>query len=170
VWPPSRVADIEVRPSGDYVYRAHAEDRRHQAIVGHPAGPQMSPTKRVLLTPPRLITMCQPEKKGRNQHHGPRGNPTRTSTALRTHDRETPHRVRWKLLPYLAPQLTAGLCEEFLYRGFVMAVLVRVGLPSWAVVLISSFPFGLAHSYQWARRRVMTSLSGSFWVQPDGLR
>src|SRR5260370_23095859 len=53
-----------------------------------------------------------------------------------------------ELLPYLALAITAGLCEEFLYRGFAMAVLVRAGLQAWAVVLISSILFGLAHSYQ----------------------
>jgi membrane protease YdiL (CAAX protease family) len=65
-----------------------------------------------------------------------------------------------ELLPYLALAITAGLCEEFLYRGFVMAVLVRVGLPSWAVVLISSVLFGLAHSYQGRGGVVMTLFVG----------
>src|SRR6266853_5079218 len=65
-----------------------------------------------------------------------------------------------ELLPYLALAITAGLCEEFLYRGFVMAVLVRVGLPSWAVVLVSSVLFGLAHSYQGRGGMVMTLLIG----------
>lgn len=53
-----------------------------------------------------------------------------------------------ELLPYLALAVTAGLCEEFLYRGFAMAVLARVGLPAWAVILLSSVLFGLAHLYQ----------------------
>jgi membrane protease YdiL (CAAX protease family) len=53
-----------------------------------------------------------------------------------------------ELLPYLALAITAGLCEEFLYRGFAMAVLTRVGLPAWSVVLLSSILFGLAHLYQ----------------------
>jgi len=65
-----------------------------------------------------------------------------------------------ELLPYLALAITAGLCEEFLYRGFVMAVLVSAGLPSWAVVLISSVLFGLAHSYQGRGGVVMTLFVG----------
>jgi uncharacterized protein len=44
--------------------------------------------------------------------------------------------------------VTAGLCEEFLYRGFAMASLARAGLPAWAVVVISAVLFGLAHLYQ----------------------
>jgi len=65
-----------------------------------------------------------------------------------------------ELLPYLALAITAGLCEEFLYRGFAMAVLVHIGLQAWAVVLISSVLFGLAHSYQGRGGIVMTLLIG----------
>jgi membrane protease YdiL (CAAX protease family) len=53
-----------------------------------------------------------------------------------------------ELLPFLALAITAGLCEEFLYRGFVMAVLARLGSPAWVAVLGSSILFGLAHLYQ----------------------
>ncbi len=59
-----------------------------------------------------------------------------------------------ELLPYLALAITAGLCEEFLYRGFAMAVLVHVGLQA------SSVLFGLAHSYQGRGGIVMTLLIG----------
>ena len=65
-----------------------------------------------------------------------------------------------ELLPYLALAITAGLCEEFLYRGFAMAVLLHVGLQAWAVVLLSSVLFGLAHSYQGRGGIVMTFLIG----------
>src|SRR5712692_5597213 len=65
-----------------------------------------------------------------------------------------------ELLPYLALAITAGICEEFLYRGFAMAVLVHVGLQAWAVVLLSSVLFGLAHSYQGRSGIVMTLLIG----------
>ena len=66
-----------------------------------------------------------------------------------------------ELLPYLALAITAGLCEEFLYRGFAMAVLVRAGLQAWAVVLISSILFGLAHSYQGRGGIAMTLIIGT---------
>lgn len=55
---------------------------------------------------------------------------------------------RNELVPYLALALTAGLCEEFLYRGFAMAALSRVEFPAWIVVLLSSVLFGMAHLYQ----------------------
>ncbi len=53
-----------------------------------------------------------------------------------------------ELLPYLALAVTAGVCEEFLYRGFAMAALSRAGLSTWVVVLGTSVLFGLAHTYQ----------------------
>jgi CAAX protease family protein len=65
-----------------------------------------------------------------------------------------------ELLPYLALAITAGLCEEFLYRGFAMAVLTRAGLQAWLVVLVSSVLFGLAHSYQGRGGMVMTFVVG----------
>ncbi|HVS74740.1 MAG TPA: CPBP family intramembrane glutamic endopeptidase [Candidatus Acidoferrales bacterium] len=61
-------------------------------------------------------------------------------------------------LVYFALALTAGLCEEFLYRGFTMAALARSGFPVWAVVAASSAIFGLAHLYQ-GRRGVLATLA-----------
>ena len=66
-----------------------------------------------------------------------------------------------ELLPYLALAITAGLCEEFLYRGFAMAALAHVGLQAWAAVLISSVLFGLAHSYQGRGGIIMTLFIGT---------
>jgi CAAX protease family protein len=51
-------------------------------------------------------------------------------------------------LPYSALAITAGVCEEFIYRGFVIAAFSWVGLPLWLVVIVSSILFGLAHAYQ----------------------
>jgi membrane protease YdiL (CAAX protease family) len=53
-----------------------------------------------------------------------------------------------ELIPYCGLAITAGVCEEFLYRGFGYAALTRVGLPIWLVVVGTSILFGLAHLYQ----------------------
>jgi membrane protease YdiL (CAAX protease family) len=66
-----------------------------------------------------------------------------------------------ELLPYFALAITAGLCEEFLYRGFIMAVLAHIGFPVWAVVLLSSVMFGLAHLYQGRSGLMGTLLIGT---------
>lgn len=46
--------------------------------------------------------------------------------------------------------LTAGICEEWLYRGFFLALLAALagGLPTIALVLVAGAAFGLAHAYQ----------------------
>jgi len=62
--------------------------------------------------------------------------------------------------PYCALAVTAGVCEEFLYRGFVMAGLSRSGMPTWSVIVISSVLFGLAHAYQGKGGMIGTGLLG----------
>jgi uncharacterized protein len=78
-----------------------------------------------------------------------------------------------ELLAFLALALTAGLCEEFLYRGFAMAALTRAGLPIWGVVLLSSALFGLAHLYQGRGGLVSTLVVGTVFgmarIAYDGL-
>jgi membrane protease YdiL (CAAX protease family) len=56
--------------------------------------------------------------------------------------------------------VTAGICEEFLYRGFAMAAFTRATLPLWSVVMISSILFGAAHLYQGRGGAVGTLLLG----------
>ena len=65
-----------------------------------------------------------------------------------------------ELLPYFALAVTAGICEEFLYRGFAMAALASAGLGAWLLVLVSSLLFGLAHSYQGKGGMVTTFVVG----------
>jgi membrane protease YdiL (CAAX protease family) len=62
--------------------------------------------------------------------------------------------------PYAALAITAGICEEFVYRGFVMAALARAGFAVWAVLIVSSVLFGLAHAYQGKGGIVGTALLG----------
>lgn len=65
-----------------------------------------------------------------------------------------------ELVPFLGLAITAGLCEEFLYRGFAMAVIRRTGLPVGIVILLSSVLFGLAHLYQGRAGFVSTMVLG----------
>ena len=78
-----------------------------------------------------------------------------------------------ELLPYIALALTAGVCEEFLYRGFAMAALHRAGLPLWAALLLSAILFGLAHVYQGRGGFVSTLVIGAVFggarIAYDGL-
>ena len=58
--------------------------------------------------------------------------------------------------------VTAGVCEEWLYRGFFLAVVAALagGPPTWALVAIAAVAFGLAHAYQGAVGIVTTGVLG----------
>ena len=63
-------------------------------------------------------------------------------------------------LPYSALAITAGVCEEFVYRGFGIAAFSKAGLPLWLVVIVSSILFGLAHAYQGRGGIISTGVFG----------
>ncbi|MFV0533002.1 MAG: CPBP family intramembrane glutamic endopeptidase [Cumulibacter sp.] len=48
--------------------------------------------------------------------------------------------------------VSAGICEELIYRGFLIAFLAAVlpTVPLWICVLIAAVVFGVAHAYQGA--------------------
>jgi membrane protease YdiL (CAAX protease family) len=56
-------------------------------------------------------------------------------------------RERWL---FAAVALTAGICEELLYRGFLWFYLSTwlPGLPLWAIFLVTSLIYGLSRAYQ----------------------
>ncbi|CAA9245719.1 MAG: CAAX amino terminal protease family protein [uncultured Blastococcus sp.] len=58
--------------------------------------------------------------------------------------------------------VTAGICEEWLYRGFFLAVVAAVagGLPTGVLVVLAAVAFGLAHAYQGPAGVVTTGLLG----------
>lgn len=60
---------------------------------------------------------------------------------------------------FAALSCTAGVCEEILYRGLLLAVLgAAVGL--WPAVLLSTAVFGLGHAYQGAAGILKTAAVG----------
>lgn len=63
-------------------------------------------------------------------------------------------------VPFFALAITAGCCEEFLYRGFAMAAFLRAGFPIWASVVVSSVLFGAAHLYQGRGGLIGTGILG----------
>ena len=61
---------------------------------------------------------------------------------------------------FLSLSLTAGFCEELLYRGFLIGYLLTLTGPV-AAVAISAAVFGLAHAYQGGIGIVKTGLVGA---------
>ena len=59
--------------------------------------------------------------------------------------------------------VTAGFCEELLYRGFLLAVAVAVApeLGPWRLVLVSGLAFAVAHTYQGVTGMVTAGVLGA---------
>jgi uncharacterized protein len=63
---------------------------------------------------------------------------------------------------FAALAVSAGICEELLYRGFMLAVLAAIAPsvgPLWTVV-IGAAAFGLAHAYQRPAGMLVTAVLG----------
>jgi uncharacterized protein len=77
-------------------------------------------------------------------------------------------RTRTETLVFSALALTAGLSEEFLYRGFVFMAFVRMvvnfGPPNAIAAILSSALFSLAHIYQGRRGLITTFIVGIIFV------
>jgi membrane protease YdiL (CAAX protease family) len=63
---------------------------------------------------------------------------------------------------WIVVSLTAGLCEEILFRGFLIRFLHEgaPALPIWGALAVSCLCFGLGHAYQGAKGVVNTTIAG----------
>lgn len=62
---------------------------------------------------------------------------------------------RW----FRALSITAGICEELVFRGFLIWYLAH-GMPPWVAAVVSAGAFGLAHFYQGAAGVLKTGVTG----------
>lgn len=91
------------------------------------------------------------------------GTPLRSSIAS---DQSNPKSILDLLIPktrverfeYVALCMTAGFCEEFLYRGFGVLALKGIGCSNWVAVGLTSLSFALIHG------RAAFSPMGIYWV------
>ena len=100
-----------------------------------------------------LLEMATPARRpGEGRHAEPPGHAT-----LAVLPRTAGERRLFSLVG-----ITAGVCEEWLYRGFFLAVVAALsgGPPTWALVLVAAVAFGLAHAYQGRAGIVTTALLG----------
>jgi uncharacterized protein len=65
---------------------------------------------------------------------------------------------------YVPLALSAGLCEEFLYRGYALNVLATLTGSVAIGVIVSTAAFGLAHAYQGRRGVIGTAIFGLFFA------
>ncbi len=64
---------------------------------------------------------------------------------------------------FLGLSITAGVCEELLFRGLLPALLAALlqGPSPWLVILLAAVAFGLAHAYQGVTGVVVTGILGA---------
>jgi len=60
---------------------------------------------------------------------------------------------------FIMVSITAGVCEEILYRGLLLATLVSLA-GTWPAVVLTSLIFGLGHAYQGISGIAKTGLIG----------
>jgi membrane protease YdiL (CAAX protease family) len=77
-----------------------------------------------------------------------------------------PETRREKLLAVLTLAPTAAICEEFLYRGYLLAQFSRWFEPVRWAWIGSSLAFGLAHAYQGFNGMVRAALLGGLLACP----
>ena len=68
-------------------------------------------------------------------------------------------RAREEMAPFMVLSLTAGICEEWLFRG-VLTALLAGWLGVWVAVVLANVVFGLAHSYQGGAGMVKVGIGG----------
>ena len=72
-----------------------------------------------------------------------------------------PHSGR-ELTEFSLLSITAGICEEVIYRGFFIWYLQALGLPLLPAAGVSCVVFGFAHLYQGMRGVILTTVIGGF--------
>ena len=77
-----------------------------------------------------------------------------------------PTNAREKLWGVLGLAPTAGLCEEFLYRGFLLAEATAWFHSVALGIVVSSVAFGCAHAYQGLNGMVRAGLLGALLAWP----
>jgi len=69
-----------------------------------------------------------------------------------------PHTARERRF-FMATSVTAGFCEELLYRGFLLQYLLP-GYGGWTSVALTALVFGLGHAYQGVGGVLKTGMFG----------
>ncbi len=68
---------------------------------------------------------------------------------------------RYEMTLWVALSISAGICEEALYRGYLQRQFIAMTKNVPAGILISGAAFGLAHSYQGWRLAIVIGLEGA---------
>jgi membrane protease YdiL (CAAX protease family) len=64
---------------------------------------------------------------------------------------------------WIALSITAGICEEFLFRGFLQQQFARASGRVWVGVVVSAVLFGCAHGYEGIAGMLMITVYGALF-------
>jgi membrane protease YdiL (CAAX protease family) len=84
----------------------------------------------------------------------------RNSQSIKSVEMILPHgdtELRW----FFLVSMTAGFCEEFLFRGYLIHALAPL-LTWWGAAALALIPFGLLHGYQGRAGIIKTAIVGAF--------
>lgn len=72
-------------------------------------------------------------------------------------------RTGLELLLWVALSITAGFCEEFVFRGYFLRQFSSLGAGAWLGVLVSSLLFGVSHGYEGAAGMIAITVFGALF-------
>jgi membrane protease YdiL (CAAX protease family) len=68
---------------------------------------------------------------------------------------------RYEMAMWIALSVSAGICEEALYRGYLQRQFMALTRNATVGILLSALAFGLAHSYQGRNRAIIIGVEGA---------
>jgi hypothetical protein len=75
-----------------------------------------------------------------------------------------------ELAIWIALSISAGICEELIFRGYLQQQFTALTRRIWLGILISAVFFGLSHGYEGASGMLLIVLYGSFFGMLAHLR
>jgi membrane protease YdiL (CAAX protease family) len=69
-------------------------------------------------------------------------------------------RTALEIAAWIVTSLSAGFCEEFVFRGYVQRQALALSQSPWAAIAVQGFVFGMMHAYQGWRAVVSISILG----------
>lgn len=69
----------------------------------------------------------------------------------------------WQLTVWISLSISAGICEELVFRGYLLQQFTRTSGRVWIGVLTSSLLFGVAHGYEGASGMIAITIYGSLF-------
>jgi uncharacterized protein len=68
-----------------------------------------------------------------------------------------------EIMAWILVSVSAGICEEIVYRGYLQRQLLALTGSSFAAVLIQGIIFGISHGYQGLKQVIVISVFGIFY-------